>query len=175
MQRAGLWNAEASDRSVSETFDIKMFSNLHKGGMYQIRFEKKNQGFIVWNCLYPGQNNHFLNNSVGKFAFNGGERWAMWKNGSSQHHWLVCVVNFLLPSAPRSSIDSLLSEARVICITYSPLSLPVASSTVYSERSRPSWIAQLLGHVDSPVHGWALIALVYAGSGCVQSSLLSVP
>lgn len=117
----------------------------------------------------------FFLNCVGKFAFNGGERWAMWKNGWSQRHWLVCVVNFLLPSAPRSSIDSLLSEARAICITYSPLSLPVASSTVYSERSRPSWIAQLLGHVDSPVHGWALIALVYAGSGCVQSSLLSVP
>lgn len=114
-------------------------------------------------------------NSVGKFVFKWGERWAMWENGSSQHHWLVCVVNFLLPSAPRSSIDSLLSEARVICITYSPRSLPVASSTVYSERSRPSWIAQLLGHVDSPVHGWALIALVYAGSGCVQASLLSVP
>lgn len=91
---------------------------------------------------------------------------------------IVCVVNFLLPSAPWSSIDSLLSEARVICITYSPLcqlSLPVASSTVCSERSRPSWIAQLLGHVDSPVHGRALIALVYAGSGCVRSSLLSVP
>lgn len=88
---------------------------------------------------------------------------------------LVCVVNFLLPSAPWSSIDSLLSEARVICITYSPLALPVASSTVCSERLRPSWKAQLLGHVDSPVHGRALIALVYAGSGCVRSSLLSVP
>lgn len=88
--------------------------------------------------------------------------------------WLVCVVNFLLPSVPWSSIDSLLSEARAICITYSPLALPVASSTVCSVRSRPSWIAQLLGRVDSPVHGRALIALVYAGSGRVRSSLLSV-
>lgn len=86
---------------------------------------------------------------------------------------LVCVVNFLLPSALWSSIDSLLSEARAICITYSPLALPVASSTVCSERLRLSWMAQLLGHVDSPVHGQALIAVVYAGSGCVRSS--SVP
>lgn len=88
---------------------------------------------------------------------------------------LVCVVNFLLPSAPCSSIDSLLSEARAICITYSPLALPVASSTVCSERLRLSWIAQLLGRVDSPVHGRALIALLYAGSGCALSSPLNVP
>lgn len=82
----------------------------------------------------------------------------------SELQWLVCVVNFLLPSAWRNSIDSLLSEARVICITYSPLSLPVASASpsvsVYSVRPGPCWIAPLLCRVDSPVRGWALIALV---------------
>lgn len=82
----------------------------------------------------------------------------------SELQWLVCVVNFLLPSEWRNSIDSLLSKARAICITYSPLSLPVASASpsasVYSVRPGPCWIAPLLCHVDSPVRGWALIALV---------------
>lgn len=82
----------------------------------------------------------------------------------SELQWLVCVVNFLLPSAWRNSIDSLLSEARVICITYSPLLLPVASASpsvsVYSVRPRPCWIAPLLCRVDSLVRGWALIAMV---------------
>lgn len=49
------------------------------------------------------------------------------KRRGSELHWLVCVVNFLLSSAWRNSIDSLQSGARVICITSPPLSsLPVA-------------------------------------------------
>lgn len=131
----------------------------------QIRLGVENQSclsLLYKKCLHPGQNDQKMNLPCERMSRFTAPR-------------LVCVVNFLLPSAPWSSIDSLLSEARVICITYSPLALPVASSTVCSERLRPSWKAQLLGHVDSPVHGRALIALVYAGSGCVRSSLLSVP
>lgn len=75
----------------------------------------------------------------------------------SELQWLVCVVNFLLPSARRNSIDSLLSGAGVICITYSPLSLPVASATpsvsVYSVRPGPCWTAPPLCCVDFPVCG----------------------
>lgn len=54
---------------------------------------------------------------------------------------LFCVVNFLPLLEWRNCIDSLLSEARVICITCSPFSLPVASAfpslCVYSVRSGP--------------------------------------
>lgn len=63
---------------------------------------------------------------------------------ASKLQWLVLVVNFLLPSAWRNSIDCLLFEARVICITYSPSRCqspqPFPQSLVYSVRLGPCWI-----------------------------------
>lgn len=164
-QRAGLWETEAFRGATSGSFHGKMYLRWRgiwiKLDLAQIRFGVENQGCYMKIPLYRS-----------KWPSNG---LTLWKNEQVHSTVLVCILNFLLPSAPRSSIDSLLSEARAICITYSPLALPVASSTVCSERSRPSWMVQLLGHVDFPVHGPALIASVYAGSGCVRSSLLSGP
>lgn len=131
------------------------------------RFEAQNQGcnYAFAKCLfYPGQNVEMQRVSSVKQVKLEKETVGVRERMASELQWLVCVVNFLLPSAWRNSIDSLLSEARVICITYSPLSLPVASASpsvsVYSEWPGPCWIAPLLCRVDSPVRGWALIALV---------------
>lgn len=169
-QRAALgwveWSTEEFGGSMQKLGGIKICLKFLSCGRFDSNI--KDRITELENVLSSSLKNLQPAGRSGKWACRwtsqAGERVGSNERTGSELHWLVWILNFQLPAVWRNSIDSFQLKASVICITYSPLSLPVASTSpsapVYSARPGPCWIAPLLCRVDSPVCGLALIALV---------------